>query len=61
MKKCPKHNREPAIHRAKVMTSPECGLILDAHELLRLLKKLGMSKELIKQVKTEITFNRVFR
>ncbi|HKZ94223.1 MAG TPA: hypothetical protein VJ249_06565 [Candidatus Bathyarchaeia archaeon] len=54
MMKCPKHKVDSASYRAAVMVCPECGRILDAEELLRLLKRLGFSKGLVKQVQTEI-------
>ena len=54
MMKCPKHKVDSASHRAVVMVCPECGRILAAGELLRLLKRLGFSKGLVKQVQTEI-------
>ena len=53
MMKCPKDKVDSASYRASVMVCPECGRILDAGELLRLLKRLGFSKKLIKQVQTE--------
>ena len=52
--KCPKHKVDSASYRAVVMVCPECGRILDAGELLRLLKHLGFSKKLVSQVQTEI-------
>ena len=51
--KCPKHKVDSASYRAAVMVCPECGRILDSGELLRLLKRLGFSKRLVKQVQTE--------
>ena len=54
MMKCSKCKVDSAAYRAEVMVCPKCGRILNADQLLQLLKKLGMSKELIKQVKTEI-------
>ena len=51
--KCPKELVDSASFRAVVMVCPECGRILDSGELLRLLKRLGFSKRLVKQVKTE--------
>jgi hypothetical protein len=54
MMKCPKDKVYSATYRAEVMVCPKCGRILNADQLLQLLKKLGVSKELIKQVKTEI-------
>ena len=53
MIKCPKHKVDSASYRAAVMVCPECGRILDAGELLRLLKRLGFSKGLFKQVQSE--------
>ena len=53
MMRCPKHKVDSASYRATVMVCPECGRILDAGELLRLLKRLGLSKGLVKQVQTE--------
>jgi Zn-finger nucleic acid-binding protein len=53
MMKCPKHKVDSASYRAAVMVCPECGRILDAGELLRLLKRLGFSRRLVKQVQTE--------
>jgi len=54
MIKCPRHKVDSASHRAAVMVCPECGRILDAGELLRLLKRLEFSKRLIKGVQSEI-------
>ena len=54
MMKCPKDKAESAVHRASILVCPTCGRILDAKELLRLLKRLGFSKRLVEQVKTEI-------
>ena len=54
MIKCPKDGVESAAYRATVMVCPTCGRILDAKELLRLLKRLGFSKKLTKQIRTEI-------
>jgi len=54
MMKCPKDKVDSAAHRATVMVCPKCGRILNAKELLRLLKRLGFSKKLTKQVRTEI-------
>ena len=51
--KCPKDKVDSASFRAVVMVCPECGRILDSGELLRLLKRLGFSKRLVKQVQTE--------
>ena len=53
MMKCPKDKVDSASLRAAVMVCPECGRILDSGELLRLLKRLGFSKKLVKQVQTE--------
>jgi len=53
MMRCPKHKVDSASYRAAVMVCPECGRILDAGELLRLLKRLGFSKGLVKQVQSE--------
>jgi hypothetical protein len=53
MMKCPKDKVDSASFRAAVMVCPECGRILDSEELLRLLKRLGFSKGLVKQVQTE--------
>jgi len=53
MMKCPKDKVDSASYRASVMVCPECGRILDSGELLRLLKRLGFSKKLVKQVQTE--------
>ena len=62
MMKCPKDKVDSATHRATVMVCPKCGRILDAKELLRLLKLLGFSKKLIEQVRSEIkTGNRMKR
>jgi len=55
MMKCPKDKVDSATHRATVMVCPKCGRILNADELLRLIKKLGLSREVIEQVKKEIT------
>jgi len=54
MMRCPKHKVDSASYRAAVMVCSECGRILDAGELLRLLKRLGFSKGLVKQVQTEV-------
>jgi hypothetical protein len=54
MIKCSKDNVDSATYRATVMVCPTCGRILDAKELLRLLKRLGFSKKLTRQVRTEI-------
>jgi hypothetical protein len=62
MMKCPKDKVDSATYRAAVMVCPTCCRILDAKELLRLLKQLGFSKELIEQVRSEIkTRNRMKR
>ena len=62
MMKCPKDKVDSATHRATVMVCPACGRILDAKELLRLLKRLGFSNELVEQVRSEIkTRNRMKR
>ena len=62
MMNCPKDKVDSATHRATVMVCPTCGRILDAKELLRLLKRLGFSKKLIEQVRSEIkTRNRMKR
>jgi len=53
MMKCPKHKVYSASYRAAVMVCPECGRILDAGELLRLLKRLGFSQRLVSQVQAE--------
>lgn len=53
MMKCPKDKVDSASYRAAVMVCPECGRILDAGELLRLLRRLGFNKRLVKQVQTE--------
>ena len=53
MMKCPKDKVDSASYRAAVMVCPECGRILDSGELLRLLKRLGFSKGLVKQVQSE--------
>jgi Zn-finger nucleic acid-binding protein len=53
MMKCPKDKVDSASYRVAVMVCPECGRILDAAELLRLLKRLGFSRRLVKQVQTE--------
>jgi len=52
--KCPKDKVDSASYRAAVMVCPECGRILDAGELLRLLKRLEFSKRLVKRVESEI-------
>jgi len=54
MMKCPKDKSDAAVHRAKVMVCPKCGVILDAEELLRMLKRLGISKRLVEGVQSEI-------
>jgi len=54
MMKCPKDKVDSATFRATVMVCPTCGRILNAKELLRLLKRLGFSKRLARQVRTEI-------
>jgi Zn-finger nucleic acid-binding protein len=54
MMKCPKDKVDSAAHRVTVMVCPTCGRILDAKELLRLLKRLGFSKKLSEQVRNEI-------
>jgi len=36
------------------MVCPKCGAILDAEELFRLLKRLGISKRLVEGVQNEI-------
>ena len=53
MMRCPKDKVDSASYRAAVMVCPECGRILNAGELLRLLRRLGFSKRLVKQVQTE--------
>jgi len=54
MMRCPKDKVDSALYRAVVMVCPECGRILDAEELLRLLKRLEFSKRLVKGVQSEI-------
>ncbi len=53
MMRCPKDRADAASFRAVVMVCPQCGRILDSGELLRLLKRLGFSKRLVKQVQVE--------
>ena len=53
MMKCPKDKVDSASFRAVVMVCPQCGRILDSGELLRLLRRLGFSKGLVKQVQKE--------
>jgi hypothetical protein len=61
MMKCPKDKVNSAVHRATVMVCPKCGRILNAKELLRLLKRLGFSKRLVKDVQTEIRKRNLMR
>jgi transcription initiation factor IIE alpha subunit len=60
MLKCPKHE-EYSLHRANVRVCPKCGRILDANELFRLLKELGISDDLIKKIEEEISVREVYR
>ena len=59
MMKCSKCKVDSAAYRAEVMVCPKCHRILDADQLLQLLRKLSMSNELIEQVKKEIAFHKV--
>jgi len=61
MMKCPKDKVNSAVHRATVMVCPKCGRMLNAKELLRLLKRLGFSKRLVKDVQTEIRKRNLMR
>ena len=56
MMKCPDCDRDSALHRATVRVCPECGRVLDAEDLFRLLKEIGVSKNTIKQIKTGFRF-----
>jgi len=60
MMKCPKDKIDSAVYRATVMVCPQCGRILNTDELVRFLKRLGLSNELIKQTKKELAFHKVF-
>jgi len=59
MIKCPECGVDSAMYRATVSVCPKCGLILDAGELLQLLKNLGFSEGFIKKVEAECTYKRV--
>lgn len=60
MLKCPKH-KEYSLHRVTVRVCPKCGSILDANELFRLLKELGISDALIKKIEDEMSILEVCR
>jgi Zn-finger nucleic acid-binding protein len=57
MMQCPRDKVDSAVIRAEVRVCPKCKRILDADELLRLLKQLGISDELVQRVENEITIN----
>ena len=59
MMKCPDCGRDSALHRATVRVCPECGRVLDAEELFRLLKEVGVSEDTIKQIKTGFRFKAI--
>jgi Zn-finger nucleic acid-binding protein len=59
MLKCPKCGVDSAMHRATVRVCPECGRILDAEELFRLLKELGVSEDTIEKVKNAFQWKRI--
>jgi len=54
MKKCPKCNVDSALYRAIVEVCPNCGRMLDAEELFRLLGELGVPKDAIESVKRQL-------
>ena len=54
MKKCPKCNVDSAMYRATVRVCPNCGRMLDAEELFRLLGELGVAKDTIQGVKHQL-------
>jgi hypothetical protein len=54
MMKCPKHKVDSASYRAAVMVCPECGRILDAGELLRLLNDWGSAKDSLNRFRVKL-------
>jgi len=54
MKKCPKCKRDSATHKIIVEVCPECGCILEAENLYKKLRQLGISQDVIDKIKCEI-------
>jgi hypothetical protein len=59
MLKCTKCDRELSEHKATVRACPNCGRILDAEPLFRLLKELRFSEEAISKIRDEYTVMRL--
>ncbi|MGB9134460.1 MAG: hypothetical protein WCC63_02575 [Candidatus Bathyarchaeia archaeon] len=59
MIKCSRCKADSAGHTASVRTCPKCGRVLEARQLVRLLKTLGCSKETTKKVKDELASTRM--
>ena len=57
--KCPKCKSDSATYRAEVRVCPQCHATLDAEQLLKLLKELGISDTVIKRIKAKIVFSEI--
>ena len=58
MLKCPVHG-EYNERKATVRVCPKCNRLIDASDLIRLLTRLGFSKDTIEKVETEIDYKRI--
>lgn len=54
MRRCSKCDVEAAMHRATVYVCPNCESIVNADELYKLLKGIGMEKEVIEEVRSSL-------
>ena len=59
MIKCSRCKADSAGHTVSVRTCPKCGRILEAKQLVQLLKRLGLSKKAIKKIREELATARV--
>ncbi|MDH5687038.1 MAG: zf-TFIIB domain-containing protein [Candidatus Bathyarchaeota archaeon] len=54
MRKCSKCDVEAAMHRATVYACPNCGSIVNADELYKLLEGIGIEKKVIEKIRSDI-------
>lgn len=57
--KCPKCKRDLATYRAEVKVCPQCHSMLDAEQLLKVLKELKISNECIREIKRRVGVNKL--
>ena len=59
MMKCRKCNKDSAAYRAEVRVCPQCHAVLDAEQLLKLLKRLGINGTVLKRIKKKIVLSKI--